>query len=126
MKHILLALGMLLLAVAAAPADDVRSKPLTLYPPAPAQRALKFSLLPELQDTIPGNAVDHYHKAIQNMKQDAPPSRDWYPMLDDWMAAPLKDFPRDEAAKFLKPCESTFKEVEAGARSELCDWGLTE
>ena len=60
------------------------------------------------------------------MKQDAPPSRDWYPAIDEWMAAPLKDFPRDDVAKFLKPCESTFREVEAGARCEDCDWGLTE
>ncbi len=126
MKHILAALGITLVAVAAAPADDVRSVPLTLHPPAAAPRALKFALLPELNDTIPGNAVDHYRQAIKNMNQDAPPSRDWYPALDQWMATPLKDFPREDVAKFLKPCESTFQEVEAGARSEQCDWGLTE
>ncbi len=60
------------------------------------------------------------------MKQDAPPSKDWDSALEQWMAAPLKDFPRDDVAKFLKPCESTFKEVDAGAHSEQCDWGLTE
>ena len=38
----------------------------------------------------------------------------------------MKDFPREEAGKFLKPCETVFQEVEAGARSEQCDWGLTE
>ena len=126
MKHVFLSLGLALLAAAAAPADDVRSKPLTLHPPAAAPRALKFSLLPELQDTIPGNAVDHYRQAIKNMKQDAPPSRDWYPTLENWTAAPLKDFPREDVAKFLEKCESTFKEAEAGARSEQCDWGLVE
>ncbi len=60
------------------------------------------------------------------MKQDAPPEREWYPSLDQWMAAPLKDFPRDEVRPFLKGFDSTFREVEAGARSEDCDWGLTE
>ena len=128
MKHILVAFALALLAgaTAARADDDVRSKPLTLHPPAPAARALRFALLPELQDSIPGNAVDHYHQAVLNMKQDAPPSRDWYPAIDRWMAAPLKDFPRDEVGPFLMKCESTFKEVEAGARSEDCDWGLTE
>ena len=82
--------------------------------------------MPELRDTTPGNAVDHYHQAIKNMKQDAPPERDWYPSLDQWMAAPLKDFPRDEVRPFLKQCESTFQEMEAAARSEQCDWRLTE
>ncbi len=81
--------------------------------------ALKYALLPELQDTTPGNAVDHYRQAIKNLKQDAPPERDWHPTLDQWMAAPLKDFPREDVAKFLKPCESTFKEVEAGAAARI-------
>ena len=126
MKHVLFAFALALLAAAAAPADDVRSKPLTLHIPPPPARALQYALLPELRDTTPGNAVDHYRQAIKNMKQDAPPEREWYPSLEQWMAAPLKDFPRDEVRPFLKQCESTFKEVEAGARSEQCDWGLTE
>ena len=60
------------------------------------------------------------------MKQDAAPEREWYPSLDQWMAATLKDFPRDDVRPFLKGFDSTFREVEAGARSEQCDWGLTE
>jgi len=60
------------------------------------------------------------------MKRDAPPQSDWYPAMDRWMAAPLKDFPREEVGKLLKQCETTFQETEAGARSEDCDWGLTE
>ena len=138
MKHILLAFALALAAAAAvpaelallvsaaAPANNARSKPLTLHVAPPPSRALQYALLPELRDTIPGNAVDHYRQAIKNMKQDAPPSKDWDPALEQWMAAPLKDFPRDDVAKFLKPCESTFKEVDAGAHSEQCDWGLTE
>src|SRR3954464_11938874 len=109
MKHFLSAVALAFLAaVTAAADDDVRSKPLTLHAPAPAARALQYALLPELQDAIPGNAVDHYRQAIKNMKQDAPPARDWYPALDQWMAAPLKDFPREDAGKFLKQCETTF------------------
>ena len=38
MKHILLAFALALLAAAAAPADDVRSKPLTLHVPQPPSR----------------------------------------------------------------------------------------
>ena len=123
MKHILATLALILLAATAAADDDVRSKPLTLHAPAPAARALKYALLPELQDTTPGNAVDHYRQAIKNLKQDAPPERDWHPTLDQWMAAPLKDFPREDVAKFLKPCESTFKEVEAGVAARIATGG---
>ncbi len=83
-------------------------------------------LLPELRDSLPGNAVTHYRQAVKNMKQDAPPQRDWHPAMEQWMAAPLKDLPRKEVGEFLKQCESTFQEVDAGARSEDCNWGLTE
>jgi hypothetical protein len=127
MSRLYWAPALLLLAAATAAADDdVRAKPLTLHAPPPGVRALQYPLLPELRDSTPGNAVDHYRQAIKNMKQDAPPSRDWYPALDQWMAAPLKDLPRKEVGDFLKQCESTFKEVDAAARCEQCDWGLTE
>jgi DNA-binding CsgD family transcriptional regulator len=104
----------------------VHSIPLTLHPAAAPIPALKYPLLPELRDTTTGNAVTHYRQAFKNMKQDAPPSRDWYPAIDQWMAVSLKDFPREEASQFLKQCETTFQEVDAGARTENCDWGLTE
>ena len=126
MKHVLLTFALALLAAAAAPADDVRSKPLTLYIPPQPSRALQYALLPELRDTTPGNAADHYRQAIKNMKQDAAPTRDWYPSLERWLTEPLKDLPREEVGRFLKQFDSTFREVEAGARSEDCDWGLTE
>ncbi len=126
MKHIFLAFALALLAVTAAPADNVRPKPLTLHAPAPPSRPGATPCCRSCKTRSPGNAVDHYRQAIKNMKQDAPPERDWYPSLDQWMAAPLKDFPRKEVRAFLKQCESAFREVEAAARSEQCNWGLTE
>ena len=115
-----------LAATTAAADDDVRSIPLALHPAAAPSPALKYALLPELRDSLPGNAVTHYRQAVKNMKQDAPPQRDWYPAMEQWMAVPLKDLPREEVGKFLKQCETTFQEVDAGARSEDCDWGITE
>ncbi len=118
---------LLFLAIATAAAEgDVHSIPLVLHPASAPSPVLKYPLLPELRDTIPGNAVAHYRQVVQIMNRDAPPSRDWYPTMDQWMAVPLKDFPREEVGKFLKQCETTFQEVGAGARSEQCDWGLTE
>jgi hypothetical protein len=127
MTRILPTFCLLFLAVATAAAEgDIPSVPLILHPAASPMPALKYPLLPELRDTIPGNAVDHYRQAIQNMKQDAPLERNWYLTVDKWTAAPLKDLPQVEVGKFLKACESTFKEVNAGARSERCEWGMTE
>jgi hypothetical protein len=127
MKRTCTILCLVLLSTATAAADgDVHSLPLILHPTAPPAPALKYPLLPEVRDTIPGNAVTHYRQAVKNMKQDAPPRGDWEPTVDKWLAFSLKDFPREEVGKFLKQCETTFQEVEAGARSENCDWELTE
>ncbi len=126
MKHVLVAFALALLAAAAAPAEDIPPTAFILHPAALSTPALKFALLPELRETIPGNAVDHYRQAIKNLKQDLPPGREWYKTYEPWLAAPLKDLPHDEVGKFLKQCESTFKEMDAGARSEDCDWGLAE
>jgi hypothetical protein len=119
--------GIVLVAAATAAAEgDVHSIPLLLHPAAAPSPALKYPLLPELRDTIPGNAVTHYRQAVKIMKRDAPPASEWYQVMDKWLSMPLKDFPREEIGKFLKRCETTFQEVEAGARSENCNWGLTE
>jgi hypothetical protein len=127
MKNPFTTLCIVFLSTATAAADgDVRSIPLILHPAAAPSPALKCALLPEVRDTIPGNAVVHYRQAVKNMKQDLPPRGDWEPTVDQWLAAPLKDLPREEVGKFLKQCETTFREAEAGARSENCDWGLTE
>jgi hypothetical protein len=127
MKHIFLTISLLFLVAGNVAAEGaVHSIPLILHPAASPSPAMKYPLLPELRDTIPGNAVTHYRQAVKIMKQDAPPQRDWYPGMEQWLAVPLKDFPREEVGKFLKQCETTFQEVEAGARSEQCDWALTE
>ncbi len=126
MKHILLAFALALLAAAAAPADDVRSRPLILHAPAPAVRALQYALLPDLMDTTPGNAADHYRQATKNLRDEAPPGLEPFEAYGQWLTTPLKDLPLDEMARLLKQCESTFREVDAGGRRERCDWGLTE
>ncbi len=76
-------------------------------------------------DTTPGNAADHYRQATQNMREEAPPELEPFEAFEQWLKVPLKDLPLDDMARFLKRCESTFREVDAGARCEQCDWGLT-
>jgi hypothetical protein len=126
MKHILVAFALILLGAAATPADDVHPKVLTLHVPAPSERALQYALLPELRDTIPGNAARHYHQAVKILMKDVRPKNDWFYDIREWQTMLLKELPSPVVNDFLKKCETTFLEVEAGARSEQCDWGLTK
>jgi hypothetical protein len=128
MRYTLSLCGLAVLAGAAA-ADEpaVRPAPFVLRPAAAPSPALKYTLLPDVRDMAPGNAAERYRKAIQIMKQDGAPAREWYPRLDQWMQEPMKDLARDDEARaFLKTFETTFKELDAAARCESCDWGLTE
>lgn len=97
-----------------------------LHPAAAPIPALKYPLLPELRDTIPGNAVTHYHQAVTILMKDVRPENDWFYDVREWQTMPLKELPRQVVNDFLKKCETTFTEFEAGARSEQCDWGLTQ
>jgi hypothetical protein len=127
MKFWLRPLGLLLVATATAAADDdVRSKPLTLHPPAAADRALRYALLPELQDMTPGNAAEHYRQAIKDITREGQQRTELEAALDRLSAAPPKDVPREEVARLLKQYEKTLAEMDAGARCENCDWGLIE
>ncbi len=125
MKHTVLLLA-LLAAGAFAAADDVRPRPLILHAPAPAARAMKYALLPDLMETTPGNAADHYRLAVPVWKEQAPPFAEWNEMFERWSKAPLKDLPLDEIGDLLKRCEPALREVEAGARCEQCEWGHTD
>ncbi len=129
MKHILLAFALALLAAAAAPAEDISAQPLySARPRRPSTPALQYGAAAGAARTpSPGNAVDHYRQADQ--EHEAGRCRlggSGTKRMNPGWPRRLRICPHDEVGKFLKQCESTFKEMDAGARSEDCDWGLAE
>ncbi|HBI43594.1 MAG TPA: hypothetical protein DDY78_12205 [Planctomycetales bacterium] len=126
MRTVTVFIIVLVAAAIVAAEGDVHPIPLVLHPAAAPAPALKYPLLPELRDTIPGNAVTHYRRAVKNLMKDVRPEDDWFADIEEWLTVPLKEFPRADVGKYLKKCVTTFREVEAGARSEQCDWGLTK
>ncbi len=99
---------------------------LVLHPARPASPALRYALLPELRDMVPGDAVPHYRQALAALKQDGPPQEEWSVVLQQCLAVPLPDLPRTESASLLARCETALRELDAAARSERCDWGMVE
>ena len=100
--------------------------------------ALKYRLLPEARNQVPGNAAVFYHRAIgmilesrsdeqiQSAKVKPSPSA---PRSDDqtivgWVSGPLRDIPRDEARQALERFRNAMHEVELGALRRSCDWEL--
>jgi hypothetical protein len=111
---------------------------ITIRPAKAPVPALKYRLLPEARDQVPGNAAVFYHRAIemilesrgyeqlQSAKVKPSPSA---PRSDDqtisgWLSGPLRDIPRDEARQAVERFRQAMHEVELGALRRDCDWEL--
>lgn len=118
--------------------DDPPPKVITIRPaPAPVP-ALKYRLLPERRDLLPGNAAIFYHRAIERLIEvryqqalEAQAARK-PPMqaaaeqerLQEQLNQPAATLSKDVARRHLERHAICLHEVELGARREFCDWGF--
>lgn len=121
-------LTFLLLGAAAAPAGAQEAPDFTvrlaIRPAAQPTPALKYRLLPQLGDRVPGNATTHYYRAMMLKGKEMPADSEapfW-----KWMKMPLQDLPRKEVQAFFGPYRPALEQLELAARSTYCDWDVTE
>lgn len=116
-------------AASATPAnatDEVKTAQFVIYPAKPPYAAFKYRLLPHGMETTLGNAAPHYFRAItvwlNNPDYQAAEAKG----LDDWMALPLDELNKNEAAqKFFNSCPTgNWDLMYLAARRERCDWDL--
>jgi hypothetical protein len=114
----------LLLAAAplAAQAPPVKPIKLTVHPAAEPSPALKYRLLPPLEEQTPGNAVLLYYRAYSPEWLSHRRDPEFYKKVEKWKQTPMKDLPRQELAwlETYKP----LRELDLGARRAHCDWEL--
>lgn len=108
--------------------DAQESKPppptvLTIHPAKQPDPALKYRLIPERRELVPGNAAIFYHRANLMI---ATAGKD--PKGDEkafgWLAGPAKDVPLEAARSYLERFRNELHEAELGAFRETCDWEL--
>jgi hypothetical protein len=95
---------------------------LKVQPAAAPKPALKYKLLPELEDKTPGNAALLYMRAF---------SPDWYshkkkpgyPGFLDLTEAPPANFPKKDLKWLLD--YGPLKQLDKAARKETCEWEMT-
>ena len=87
--------------------------------------ALRFALLPELRDQVPGNAAPLYRKAGE-LLQKVPERGAIQTLFDQWTATPLDQLPRDEVRKVLALYKEPLAVLEKATRAEYCDWELAQ
>jgi hypothetical protein len=135
--HWSLVLGLLICA-GATPAiaqDDGAKSPettthaLTLKPVGPPVPSFRYELVPSVRELVPNNAALLHHRALHLLADSRPPAKEFYEAEDRYqkvLQGPLKDFPKDEARAFLRPFQSVFREMEAAAKCDRCEWGTEQ
>jgi hypothetical protein len=111
-----------------APKADVETRTLTIRPAAEPVPALRYRLLPERRDLVPGNAAVLYHRAILMLKetefntarQDGEASDETN--AADWVDLPVAEFPKEKARALIGRFERTFNELDQAALRTSCDW----
>ncbi len=107
-----------------------------IRPAASPVPALKYKLLPDRRELIPGNAAIFYHRAIERLievryrqqleAEKAKASRKQLAgdeeSVQGWLTQPLATLPREAVRKYLEIYANSLREVELGARREFCDW----
>ena len=97
---------------------------LTIRPQAEPVPAMRYRLLPEVQDLGAGNAALYYQRAhspewLNNVRRHPD-----YQKVQDWLELPLSEMPRDKVRGLLP--KQALEEVDRGGRRELCDWQMLE
>ncbi len=109
---------------------------IVIRPAASPVPALKYSLLPDRRELIPGNAAIFYHRAIESLiwaqgsqRLEAARAKTSPKQLaaegetvQGWLSQPLATLPREAVRKHLERFRNSLREVELGARREFCDW----
>jgi hypothetical protein len=102
---------------------------LTLKPAAPPVPLFRYEFVPSFRNQTANNAALLQHRALHLLAEHRPAAKEFFESRDKFektLKVALKDYPKEEVRAFLKPFANVFKEMEAAARCERCEWGLEE
>jgi len=110
-------------------APETTTYRLTLKPAAPPVPLFRYEFIPSFRNQTANNAALLQHRALHLLAEQRPGAKEYTETRDKFEKAlklPLKDYPQEELRNFLKPFANVFKEMEAAARCDRCEWGLEE
>jgi hypothetical protein len=102
---------------------------LTLKPVGPPVPSFRYEFVPGLRDQSRNNAALLHHRALHLLNDYRPPGREFYDKQEKYqevLKRPLREFPKDEVRAFLKTYTNVFREMEAAAKCDRCEWGTED
>ena len=106
------------------PAPVVKTYEWSLSPAKEPVPALRYKLLTDLADSIPGNAAVYYTRAILIKSEHARPTAEQFERINEWYDLPLEQLPIDEVRKYVDQQQGVLAEIKTASMCETCDWGV--
>jgi len=117
-------------------AAEPSPKVILIRPAGEPTPALRYHLVSDRRDLIPGNAAIFYHRAIEDLigrsyreriarlekKHALGESGAFEDPVSSWLGLPLDQFPKAEVRRHLESRRFVLSELEQGTRRETCDW----
>ena len=97
---------------------------LTLRAVGPPVPSFKYELVPSIRDLVPNNAALLHHRALHVFAEVRKPAAEEWEKWEKLREQPDRELPRDQLREFLRPYQSVFKEMEAAAKCDRCEWGI--
>jgi hypothetical protein len=89
---------------------------------------LRYELLPNFREQVPGNAALSYHRAslllTEARQGDSKKAVERDQQIDEMAAKPVKEIKIEELREYLQSYRNVLREVEMGAKRDKCDWDL--
>lgn len=117
----------------AEPASAYRAQPPPPTPPPPVsltvdpadepRPALRYTLVHDVLDQVPGNAAIAYARTTRLLHQNANWKEDSQ-QVEEWLALPIEDLPLAEVTRLLAGYSHALDELRRATRYERCDWEI--
>jgi hypothetical protein len=97
---------------------------MTVQPAGEPVPALKYRLLPPLEDQIHGDAMTLYYTAMERVALRREKQKGFDDQADKWLETPLADLPMDRVRAMLKEFDEALPLLDLATRQTRCEWNL--
>jgi hypothetical protein len=105
------------------PKPETPTYRLTLPVAGPPVPSFKHELVPSVREQVPNNAALLHHRALHLLAEVRKPAAEEWEKWEKLRDRPDRELPREPLREFLRPYQNVFKEMEAAARCDRCEWG---
>ena len=109
--------------------EDTQTFALKLRAVGPPVPSFRYELVPSFRNQTSNNGALLQHRALHFLADTRASGKkvaENFERFSKALKLPLNEFPVDEIRNFLESYKAVFREMEAAARCDRCEWGIDE